>query len=112
MRVKIRDIIGSETALAPSTGEPVHSYIHKELRNQNIVELDFSGMDVMTTAFLNAAIGQLYAEFDSTYLNKYLRIEEISDSDLILLKKVIKAAKDYFSDPEGYGERMKNHLNE
>jgi hypothetical protein len=59
MDINVKDIINSDTALAPSTGDPVHNVIKDALMNKNIVNLDFRGIEIMTTAFLNAAIGKL-----------------------------------------------------
>lgn len=52
----------------------------------------------MTTAFLNNAIGKLYKEFTKEQLNKYIKIENISQSDLFLLKKVTDRAKITFEE--------------
>lgn len=38
---------------------PFTDMIDDQISKCNVVILDFSGMDVMTTAFLNASIGQL-----------------------------------------------------
>jgi len=64
----------------------------------------------MTTAFLNAAIGKLYSEFDSAYLNNYLKVDYISSSDLTLLLKVIQTAKNYFSNPDSFNDGIKSHF--
>jgi len=110
MEIKVRDIINSDTALAPSTGDPVHNVIKDALMSKHVVELDFSGIEVMTTAFLNAAIGKLYSEFDSAYLNSYLKIGSIATTDLTLLLKVIKTAKNYFANPDSFNEGVRSHF--
>jgi hypothetical protein len=110
MDINVKDIINSDTALAPSTGDPVHNVIKDALMNKNIVNLDFRGIEIMTTAFLNAAIGKLYSEFDSAYLNSYLKVAYISPTDLSLLVKVIQTAKNYFANPDSFNDNIRNHF--
>ncbi|HZY35617.1 MAG TPA: STAS-like domain-containing protein [Mucilaginibacter sp.] len=107
MDITIKDYLGGNTALAPSKGYPIHDVIKGALDKQQIVYLDFEGMELMTTAFLNAVIGKLYSEFTSEDLNNFLKIKNISQSDIILLKKVIDTAKLYFRDPQTFDDYMK-----
>jgi len=111
MDLYIRDFIQGNTALAPSKGYPIHDTIKDAIEKKETVFLNFQGMELMTTAFLNAAIGKLYAEFTSEILNQYLKIKYISPTDVVLLKKVIDTAKLYFRDPEGYERHIKEKLN-
>ncbi|WP_184549597.1 STAS-like domain-containing protein [Mucilaginibacter sp. FT3.2] len=108
MEVTIKDYLEGNTALAPSKGYPIHDAIKQALDKKELVYLDFNGMELMTTAFLNAVIGKLYSEFTSEYLNTYLKIKYISQSDVVLLKKVIDTAKLYFANPEAF----ENHMNQ
>jgi hypothetical protein len=110
MELEIRDFVEGNTALAPSKGYPIHDKIKETIEQKEVVYLDFQGMELMTTAFLNAAIGKLYSEFNSEYLNQYLKIKFISQSDVILLKKVIDTAKLYFSDPDAYNKHIERRL--
>jgi len=107
MDVTIKDFLDGSTALAPSKGYPIHDVIKEALDKKEIVYLNFEGMELMTTAFLNAVIGKLYSEFNSEYLNTYLKIKYISQSDVFLLKKVIDTAKLYFSNPQAFEDHMK-----
>lgn len=61
------------------------------------IVIDFSNIDIITTAFLNNAIGKLYNIYDKEKLNQYISMKNISKSDLDLVKKVIERAKIKFS---------------
>ena len=61
------------------------------------IVIDFSNIDIITTAFLNNAIGKLYNIYDKEKLNQYISMKNISKSDLNLVKKVIERAKIKFS---------------
>jgi hypothetical protein len=73
MDLKISQVIDSTTAIAPSKGISVHDMIKQALERQEIVFLNFEGMELMTTAFLNSAIGQLYSEFKPDILKKIIK---------------------------------------
>jgi len=102
MELMISHVIDGNTAIAPSKGEKVHEEIRQALMRNEVVYLDFSGMELMTTAFLNSAIGQLYSEFSTELLRSFLKIRYISQGDAVLLKKVTDTAKLYYSNPEDF----------
>lgn len=72
--------------------------------------LNFEGITVMITAFLNAAIGKLYEHFDSETLNERLKLENVAPNDRILFKMVVQRAKEYFANREIFEETVANTL--
>lgn len=100
--MKIKNIIDSTLAVSADDGEKVYLQIEENISKKRKVSVDFSGIEIMTTAFLNAAIGQLYSKFSGDDLNSYLKITSIEESDTNLLKKVIQRAKEYFADRDGF----------
>jgi|SRR6056297_556237 len=102
-RLKIQQIIGSDAAVATESGDKVFQEINNFLKNGFSVELDFEGVEIMTTAFLNAAIGQLYSgDYTSEVLNSNIKIINVAEDDKILFKKVIDRAKEYFQDQKKF----------
>ncbi len=106
MLVNIKQILGSDSALTPSSGGIIYNIIETNLSNNNRISLDFLGIEVLTSAFLNAAVGRLYYKYQSSELNSLLSIINISGDDLQLLKKVIERAKDYFRDQKSFNDRL------
>jgi len=102
MILVIKDIIKVDTAVSTDDGDLVYQEIVAILKLGNPVELDFSGINIMTTAFLNAAIGQLYSAFTSEQLNSLLKLVNVAADDRILFKKVIERAKEYFQNKKGF----------
>lgn len=96
--IKIIDTINSEFAVSPEDGDLVFSKIEECIKKNMPICLDFDGLDLTTTAFLNTAIGTLYREFDKDTLNKFISMKNISNSDLTLVKTVIERAKLTFTD--------------
>lgn len=100
----IKDIIKSELAVSTEDGEKVFKKINSYLQKNEKVELDFAGISFMITAFLNSAIGSLYSNkaYTSEFLNENLKLENVEKEDLKLFKEVVKRAKEYFANREGF----------
>lgn len=96
--INIFDIISGNFAVTTDDGNDVFCLVDKFLEDEKEVVLDFSGISIVTTAFLNAAIGQLYHKFSSEEISPYLRLSNVDTEDLILFKKVTDRAKQYFAD--------------
>ncbi|MEC1373395.1 STAS-like domain-containing protein [Heyndrickxia oleronia] len=92
-KIYVKDIINSRIAVSPEKGETLYKFIVNELSTKKPFYLSFSDVEDTTTAFLNKAIGNLYNNFSSEELNKYLSIIDLDDLDKYLLKKVITRAK-------------------
>ena len=111
--IRIASVVGSELCLASDDGEKVHAAIVKAIREGNKVRLSFKGVEDLTSAFLNAAVGQLYGEFSESYLkDAMLPPTDASQEDLELLKRVVDRARDFFRDPEKHRRIMKEILGE
>lgn len=98
----VADIIGIDTAVSTDDGEKVFQLIDPLLKSDTAVELDFNGISIMTTAFLNAAIGQLYNTYTSEQLNKNLALKNVSPENKRRLVQVIERAKVYFANKRGF----------
>lgn len=100
--IRIYDDVGGDSAISVDDGDLLFKKIDNALQNNLTVVLDFQNINLIITAFLNAAIGQLYSKYTSEQLNEKLKLENIKPEDVYLFKKVIETAKDYFADPEGF----------
>ena len=89
-------------AVASSDGELVHKRINTTLKNDGNVNLSFRNIKVVTSAFLNTAIGQLYGQFDEQDIDSRLEIVDLVEDDQKLLELVIETAKQYFQDPDRF----------
>lgn len=98
--LQVLNIIGDEFAVEADDGERVYSLIAKAFRDDKTVCLSFQNIEMLTTAFLNAAIGQLYNDFSEIFIKENLLVSNISESGKVALKRVVETAKLYYSDPE------------
>lgn len=99
--LNINQIIKNDSAVSSDDGETIYNLILESIRAKEITELDFAGINIITTAFLNSAIGQLYDVFSSEELNEYILLKNVPKEDTIQFKKVIERAKEYFQNRKG-----------
>lgn len=106
--LKISSIIGSDIAVSTSDGEIVFTELSKCLKEEDKVTLDFKGISILTTAFLNAAIGQLYSgeTYPDNFLNEHLKIINVRDIDAPLFSLVINRAKEYYQNKRNLEESV------
>lgn len=109
-RIIVREVIGTELAVSTDNGLKVFHEIDVLLKENETVDLDFQGITVVITAFLNAAIGSLYKDstYNGDFLNSHLKLKNVDSNDLVLFKDVIQRAKEYFANKESF-EKNSNH---
>ncbi len=91
-------------AVSTDDGEKIFQAIDQLLKNNSTVELDFSKITIMTTAFLNAAIGQLYSAYEGEQLNRLLVFKNLSPENKVRVRQVVERAKEYFANKKGFEE--------
>ena len=111
-QISIYKVIGGSAAVATADGETLFKDIFSVLAQENIVILDFNGIEALTSTFLNSAIGQLYNKFDSPFLQTHLKVINISKEDMESLKKVVERAKQYFKDKKSIENPIRDVLDE
>ena len=111
IKINIFEQIGSSAAVSSEDGELLYSRLVKGLEEKDVkVALNFINIELITSTFLNAAIGQLYNKYDSPFLRERLKVENMAREDLELLKKVVERAKEYFKDKEKMDASIKEAL--
>ena len=109
-KLKIFQVVGSEIAVSSEDGNTVFDKINSSIEHGKSVILDFENIRIITTAFLNSAIGQLYSKYSSNELSAKLQLENIAASDKLLLKTVTTRAKEYFENKEQLDPLIKDSL--
>ena len=101
-KIDIVSIIENDICVSAEDGEKVYRLILEALHQDKNVQISFKGIEDLTSLFLNAAIGQLYNEFEDDELKKRLSVTDASPQDLDTLKRSVERAKEYFKDPERF----------
>ena len=101
--IKIANTIGDVYAVEAEDGQKVFELIVKAFSDSKKVTLSFQNIEILTTAFLNTAVGQLYKDHTEVFIRENLKVaDDISDSGKVALKRVVDTAKLYYKDPEAF----------
>ncbi|BCH59484.1 hypothetical protein RvVAR0630_21080 [Agrobacterium vitis] len=107
----IARLAGSGICVTSQDGQRVYEKIYEALKSGNRVKVSFFGVTRLTTAFLNAAVGQLYGEFSPEDIRRLmLPPADAEPWHLSRLKLVNDRAKQYFSDRGKYVEIIQSKL--
>lgn len=112
IKISIFEQIGSSAAVASEDGENLFERMDHALEKDMLVILDFINIELITSTFLNASVGQLYSKYDSPFLKEHLRVENMPQEDLEILKKVVDRAKEYFKNKEVMEQSINEVLND
>lgn len=107
--INIVNTIGDVYGVEAEDGQKVFDLVKKAFENGHKVILSFLNIEMLTTAFLNTAVGQLYKDYPEDLIKKYLSVDDISDSGKVSLKRVVDTAKIYYKDPDAL-ERSINDI--
>lgn len=110
--ISIFQVVGSPLCVASGDGQKVFERIKHAVKAGRSVNLSFENVTALTSAFLNAAIGQLYGTFDESRIRSHVNIVDIEKSDLGLLIAVIRTAKVYFKNKEDFDLAIREELGE
>ena len=105
VNIEIANIIGDVYAIEATEGQKVFAIIKKAFDENRKVVLSFLNIKILTTAFLNTAIGELYNNkngFSEAFIRENLKIENINESGIVMLKRVVETAKLRYNDPDFY----------
>lgn len=108
----IYQIVGNPLCVEATDGLKVSTIVSKFINNKQPVVLSFLNVQMLTSAFLNTAVGILYKDFSEGDIKKYLSVSDIDPTDAILLKRVVDTAKIFYSDPERIKKSLKEVLEE
>lgn len=110
--VSVYEVVGSPYCVASGDGEKVFERLEAALRRNRNVSLSFRNVSDLTSAFLNAAVGQLYDSYKEEQIRELLSVEDMTPEDMELLKRVVETAKKYFKDPKEFDAAVREALGE
>ena len=110
--IRVNDLVSCNKGVTPDEGQPIYDKLIGIFRDGNRAVLDFDGVEMMTTAFLNVVIGNLYRTYTSDDLKGMLSFAHVSDSTAFRIKKVTDNAKAFYKDERKFNESVESVLNE
>lgn len=110
LTISIFEVIGSPLCVASSDGQKIYDRLAAALKEGCSTILSFHNVSTLTSAFLNAAIGQLYGHFSEEQIRALLKVKDMEPDDMALLKRVVETAKQYFKDPQKFNQAIREEL--
>ena len=107
VKISVLEIAGHSLCVASKDGDKLFERIVREVENGNHVVISFLGVKLLTSAFLNNGIGCLYEKFSEDKIRNSLKVVDIEQDDLSLLRGVVNNAKRYFKNPQRYDRAIK-----
>lgn len=104
---RVAAIVGGPICVSAEDGQKVYDRIAPVLKQGRKVTLSFEGVDTLISAFLNAAVGQLYGAFDEETIRGLLSVRDMTQDDLGILRRVVENAKRYFAKKPAYDAAWK-----
>ena len=110
--IKINDYVSGNKGVTPDEGQPIYDKLMLVFASGDSAVLDFTVIDMATTAFLNVVVGALYKTYTSDELKAMLSFSGISESTAFRIKKVTDNAKSFYNNENTYKESVEKVLNE
>lgn len=108
--IYVFEIVGNPVCVASSDGKKIFDRLVISFKKKRSVMLSFKDITMLTPAFLNSAIGNLYDSFSDEEIHSLLDIQDMQPDDIILLKRVVDTAKQYFKDPKIFKQIARDNL--
>jgi hypothetical protein len=97
--ISVFNLVGSSFCVEANDGDCIFAAISKALQQDQVVALSFQNVEILTAAFLNTAIGQLYGVFSQEKIRALINVADMDKVDQALLRRVIVTAKFYYQNP-------------
>lgn len=110
LELSIFEVVGSNLCVASSDGQNVYDRLETALKERRNVTLSFRNVTILTSAFLNSAVGQLYGAFSEEDIRSLLKVQDMQQEDMALLKRVVETAKQYFNSPDKFDRALQETL--
>ena len=107
-RIVIKDVLKTNLAVSSDKAIYISQLMHEAIEKEESIVLDFSGIKSLTTAFLNTSVGELYKDYDSELLNKYIKFDTQTLSSLQMNKVRLVMS----NSKEKYSEEYKKRIDE
>lgn len=98
----VKDLVGGESAFAPDFAEKIYLKAETAIKNKEKITIDFTGISVCPTAFLNIAIGRLFASFSFEQIKSYVTLK-IPENQTSKFNLVVSVAKEKFMGEHNLG---------
>ena len=75
LTISVFNVVGNSFCVEADDGQKVYEIIKKALQENRKVKVSFQNVEMLTSAFLNTAIGQLYKDFSEVEIKNNLSVD-------------------------------------
>ena len=101
MRINVKEFMGTANLWFPGVeSNDLRNKIAKGITSCQQVIIDFEGIELLTSSFLNSMIGSLYFDFTPQQIRDSMKVENMCQEDLQTLKLVVSNAKRFYNHVE------------
>jgi len=102
--ISVVNVVGDVFCTEATAVQKVFDLIDKALKEDKAVNLSFMNVKMLTTAFLNTAIGQLYKDYSDELIKNSLTVEQLILSGSVSIKRVVDTAKLYYKNSKEWNK--------
>lgn len=106
IRIKLTDTVGSNLCVSSEDGGAVFEKLDAALKTDRPIELDFSGIDMVISAFLNAAVGRLAEHLSIAQIHERIAFTNLGEEDRELMDRVLENAVRYYEAPDRFRKAL------
>jgi hypothetical protein len=110
--INVYQVVGNDKCVEADDGVKVYEKIKLLLAEKKKIILSFINVEMLTSAFLNTAIGQLYKDFSEEDIKALITVKDLPPDDVVLLNRVVQNAKLYYKDPDRMEKSIQDILGE
>lgn len=107
--IRVLEQIG-DRATDMKQGDRICQLIVEAFQRKEEVIVDFFGVKTVLSTFLNNAIGALYKNYTSEFLNRSLKLENLCEDDLFIVRRVTKRAREFYQNRGKIAEVLNEHM--
>ncbi len=100
IKIKVYNIVGNSSCIEADDGQLIFNLLERVFKENHVAQLDFQNVEMVISAFLNTAVGQLYRDYDANFIKEHLGVVNMQPEDMVLLKRTVDTAKLFYSDPD------------
>jgi Icc-related predicted phosphoesterase len=94
--IKVFAVIGSKICVAAEDGQKLFDLLYQAISDNDRLDVSFENIELITAAFLNTAVGQLYGVFSEETITTLVSYTHLEEADEELFRLVVANALRYY----------------
>ncbi|MEJ5151254.1 STAS-like domain-containing protein [Comamonas sp. MYb396] len=93
-KILITETIGAR-CISATSGFQLFNLLNVLLSKNEVIELNFAGVNIFASPFFNNSIGRLYAAYPKDYLDRLIKFNNLTEYGNMLVAKVIENSQSF-----------------